>query len=250
MEAEEIYKLLQNLHENGPQRGPQSRAPGATGTAAAAAQYRYRKEQEAAAAADAGAHARRRMHEAKEQQQARQAAARMKEQMDRMHHKASARAEAERKAHTGAGPANQHSALQTLAVLAAERELRELNARYGLHLASAEGRRIKELLVQRAMVSGSEWAAVRLLFLALRDKGSSGLTGVARAAGRGEGAPVAAVRLQARAEGAAGIQAGQGAGAVGEGQAEGQAEAEQAGRGLGVEPPQEVGEEGQVACPV
>ena len=248
MEAEEIYKLLQNLHENGPQRGPQSRAPGATGTAAAAAQYRYRKEQEAAAAADAGAHARRRMHEAKEQQQARQAAARMKEQMDRMHHKASARAEAERKAHTGAGPANQHSALQTLAVLAAERELRELNARYGLHLASAEGRRIKELLVQRAMVSGSEWAAVRLVCLAC--KGSAGLTGVAWTAGWGEGAPVAAVRLQARAEGSAGIQAGQGAGAVGEGQAEGQAEAEQAGRGLGVEPPQEVGEEGQVACPV
>ena len=155
VEAEEIYKLLQNLHENGPQRGPQSRAPGATGTAAAAAQYRYRKEQEAAAAADAGAHARRRMHEAKEQQQARQAAARMKEQMDRMHHKASARAEAERKAHTGAGPANQHSALQTLAVLAAERELRELNARYGLHLASTEGRRIKDDPVKRSNTRGT-----------------------------------------------------------------------------------------------
>jgi hypothetical protein len=82
----------------------------------------------------------------------------MKEQVDRMERK---RTDAERKAHSqgGAGPNNQHSALKTLAVLAAERELRELNARYGLHLASKEGRRIKDLLIQRAMVSGAEWNA-------------------------------------------------------------------------------------------
>ena len=98
------------------------------------------------------------MHEAREHQQAREAASRMKEQMDRMERK---RTEAERKSHMqgGGGPANQHSALKTLAVLAAERELRELHVRYGLHLQSKEGLRIKQLLIQRAMVSGAEWNA-------------------------------------------------------------------------------------------
>ncbi len=153
VEAEEIYKLLQNLSSEGA-----ASSGGSAARNAAAAQYQYRKEQHAAANASAGEQARRRMHEAREHQQAREAANRMKEQMDRMERK---RTEAERKAHAqgGGGPGNQHSALKTLAVLAAERELRELHVRYGLHLQSKEGLRIKQLLIQRAMVSGAEWNA-------------------------------------------------------------------------------------------
>lgn len=157
VEAEEIYKLLQNLHEQ-QESAPAGRGGGGgyAGAAGTAAQYAYRKEQQSNSERAAGDQARRRMHEAREHQHAREAASRMKEQVDRMERK---RTDAERKAHTqgGAGPNNQHSALKTLAVLAAERELRELNARYGLHLASKEGRKIKELLIQRAMVSGAEW---------------------------------------------------------------------------------------------
>ena len=151
VQAEEIYKLLQNLSST-------ASATHSAGQHGAAAQYQYRKEQHAAANASAGEQARRRMHEAREHQQAREAASRMKEQMDRMERK---RTEAERKSHAqgGGGPPNQHSALKTLAVLAAERELRELHVRYGLHLQSREGLRIKQLLIQRAMVSGTEWNA-------------------------------------------------------------------------------------------
>jgi hypothetical protein len=122
VEAEEIYKLLQNLHEQQGQSDSDIMQ-----------QYRTRKQQQAAASAAGYQSATRRAAEQREHQQARDAAAKLREQMRRMERHATHRAESERKEARGSG--SQNSALRTLAVLAADRELRELQTRYGEWLA-------------------------------------------------------------------------------------------------------------------
>jgi hypothetical protein len=147
VEAEEIYKLLQNL----------SYVAGTESTEEDILnQYRQRKQAHAAHAASSAQQHARWSAEQRSQQQSKDAAVKLREQMERMERMASQRAEAERKS---AGNSHSHNALQTLAVLAADREVRELTTRYNLPPQSVEVGRIKQLLVRRGMVSGAEWSA-------------------------------------------------------------------------------------------